>query len=425
MAKKYKASLAFIFITILVDVIGIGIIIPVLPTLIESLSGVGLSEASRIGGLLIISYSAMQFFCAPILGELSDQFGRRPIILMALFGLGLDYIFHAFAPTLAWLFVGRILAGITGASFTVAGAYIADISTPEKKAANFGLLGAAFGLGFIIGPVIGGVAAEWGGVRLPFLVAAGLSLLNFLYGLIILPESLKPEDKRKFNWRKANPFSSLWHFRKYPVVLSFMLSFFLIYIAGHAVQSTWTFFTMYAFEWNEAMVGYSLALVGVIVAVVQGGLVKKVVQLFGDKRTIILGVLLWAAGMFLFAFATQSWMMFVFIIPYCLGGVAGPTLQGIISNKVPGNEQGKLQGALTSLMSLTSIIGPLLMTYIFYYFTNEDAPVHFQGAAFFTGGVFMLLSLVLLFKPLRGEVEKEKIGEGESRMPTPEMAEVP
>lgn len=424
MARKQKASLAFIFITILVDVIGVGIIIPVLPGLIESLTGVGMSEASRIGGLLIISYSIMQFFCAPILGELSDQFGRRPVILMALLGLGLDYIFHAFAPTLAWLFVGRILAGITGASFTVAGAYIADISTPEKKAANFGLLGAAFGLGFIIGPVIGGIAAEWGGIRFPFLIAAGLSLLNFLYGLIILPESLKPEDKRKFEWKKANPFSALWHFRKYPVLLSFMLSFFLIYVAGHAVQSTWTFFTMYAFEWNEAMVGYSLALVGVIVAVVQGGLVKKVVQLLGNKRTIIFGVLLWASGMFLFAFATKSWMMFVFIIPYCLGGVAGPTLQGIISNKVPNNEQGKLQGALTSLISLTSIVGPLLMTFIFYFFTKEDAPVHFQGAAFFTGGIFMLLSLLLLLKPLRGEPVQDELSEGDARMPAPEVAEV-
>lgn len=420
MARSQKASLAFIFITILVDVIGIGIIIPVLPSLIESLHGQGLSEASRIGGWLILSYSAVQFFCAPLLGELSDQFGRRPIILLALLGLGLDYIFHAWAPTLAWLFVGRILAGITGASFTVAGAYIADISTPEKKAANFGLLGAAFGLGFIIGPVIGGVAAQWG-VRVPFLVAAGLSLLNFLYGLFVLPESLKPEDKRSFNWRKANPFSSLLYFKKYPVVIGFMLSFFLIYVSGHAVQSTWTFFTMYAFNWNEAMVGYSLAVVGVIVAIVQGGLVKFVVKWLGDKKTIVVGVLLWASGMFLFAFATKSWMMFVFIVPYCLGGVAGPTIQGLISNQVPTNEQGKLQGALTSLISLTSIVGPPLMTFIFYFFTKDETPIRFQGAAFFVGGILMIISLLLLLKPLKKVRENLEISEGASRVKSPEI----
>ncbi len=424
MARSNKASLIFIFITILVDVIGIGIIIPVLPSLIESLNGEGLSEASRIGGWLLFSYAAVQFFCAPILGELSDRFGRRPIILMALLGLGLDYVFHALAPTLGWLFLGRVLAGITGASFTVASAYIADISTPEKKAQNFGLLGAAFGLGFIIGPVIGGVAAQWG-VRTPFWVAAGLSLLNFLYGLFILPESHKKENRRKFDWRKANPVTALIYFKKYPVVISFMVSFFVIYIAGHAVQSTWSFFTMFQFNWTEATVGYSLAVVGVVVAAVQGGLVKMVVRALGDKRTVVLGIGLWASGMFLFAFASQSWMMFVFIVPYCLGGVAGPTLQGIISNQIPVNEQGKLQGALTSLISLTSIIGPPLMTFIFYYFTREEAPLKFAGSAFFAGGVLMLLSLLLILKPLTRVRESQKLEEGQKRAPIPEIADAP
>jgi DHA1 family tetracycline resistance protein-like MFS transporter len=426
MSRKPNASLIFIFITVLIDVIGIGIIIPVFPSLIAELNGSGMSDAARVGGWLIIAYAAMQFFFAPVLGQLSDKFGRRPIILIALLGLGLDYIFHAWAPTLMWLFVGRILAGITGASFTVASAYIADISTPEKKAQNFGMLGAAFGLGFIIGPVIGGVASEWG-IRAPFLVAAALSLLNFLYGLFILPESHPKENRVPFNWKKANPFSSFMFLRKYPGLMGFVLSFFIIYVAGHAVQSTWGFFTMYEFDWDETTVGYSLALVGAVVAIVQGGLVQKAVAWFGQQKTVIIGMSLWALGMFLFAFASNSWMMFAFIIPYCLGGIAGPTLQGIVSNKVPVKEQGKLQGALTSLISLSSIIGPAAMTYIFYTFTQDDAPIAFSGAAFFAGGILMLLSLFLVLGPLRrSKLEAKAVPQQEvetsTQLPAPETS---
>lgn len=399
--KSQKASLSFIFITILVDVIGIGIIIPVLPTLIESLTGQGLSEAARIGGWLMFAYAIMQFFFAPLLGALSDRYGRRPVLLIALLGLGVDYIFHAYAPTIGWLFVGRILAGISGASFTVATAYIADISTPEKKAQNFGLVGAAFGLGFILGPVIGGVAAKWG-VQVPFLVAAALSLLNFLYGFFVLPESLSP-DKRieRVDYKKANPIGSLLKFKKYPIVITFLVPFFLIYIASYSVQSTWTFYTMYRFEWDEAMVGYSLALVGIIVAVVQGGLVKVVVRKIGENKTVIVGMMFWLIGLVLFAFASKSWMMFAFTIPYCLGGVAGPTLQGLISNVVPDNMQGQLQGTLTSVISLTAIVGPPLMTYIFYSFTSAEAPIHFPGAPFFAGAICMLVAFVMTIRKLK------------------------
>jgi DHA1 family tetracycline resistance protein-like MFS transporter len=402
-----KASLLFIFITILVDVIGIGIIIPVLPSLITELSGEGLSKASQIGGWLLGAYALMQFFFAPALGALSDRYGRRPIILIALFGLGIDYIFHAWAPTIAWLFVGRVLAGITGASFTVATAYIADISTPEKKAQNFGLVGAAFGLGFILGPVIGGVTAEYG-VRVPFLVAAGLSLLNFLYGLFVLPESL-PVEKRitEINWKKANPFSSFKNFKAFPALVGFMIPFFLIYIAGHSVQSTWTFYTMYRFDWDEATVGYSLALVGIIVAIVQGGLVKVVVRAIGEKLTVIIGMALWSSGLILFASANREWMMFAYILPYCLGGVAGPTLQGIMSNLVPDNMQGQLQGILTSVMSLTSILGPPLMTYVFYLFSGENAFADFPGAPFALGAIMMVGALLMTLKPLSVALAKK------------------
>lgn len=402
MRSNTRASLGFIFVTILVDVIGIGIIIPVLPSLIEKLTGEGLSEASRIGGWLLFAYAIMQFVCAPFLGALSDKYGRRPILLLSLLGLGLDYVFHAFAPTLAWLFVGRVLAGITGASFTVATAYIADISTPEKKAKNFGLVGAAFGLGFIIGPVIGGLAAKWGGVQAPFLFAAALSFLNLIYGFFILPESLPPEKRQSaLRWQKANPIGSLIELRHYPVVIGFLIPFSLIYIAGYAVQSTWTFYTMYRFDWDEAMVGYSLAIVGVVVAVVQGGLIGIVVKKFGQYSTIMVGMAFWCLGLFLFAFASKSWMMFAFIIPYCLGGVAGPTLQGIMSNVVPETMQGRLQGTLTSVMSLTAIIGPPLMTYVFYRFTGANALIDFSGAPFFLGGVIMSVAAILTYFQLR------------------------
>jgi DHA1 family tetracycline resistance protein-like MFS transporter len=404
--KGSKASLIFIFITILIDVIGIGIIIPVFPTLLTELSGLGLSEASRIGGWLIGAYAFMQFFFAPVLGAMSDRYGRRPIILIALLGLGIDYIFHAWAPTIAFLFVGRLLAGITGASFTVATAYIADISTPEKKAQNFGLVGAAFGLGFILGPVIGGLTAEYG-VRVPFLVAAGLSLVNFLYGFFVLPESLPPEKRiAEINWKMVNPFSTFKHFKAFPALLGFMIPFFLIYIAGHAIQSTWTFYTMYRFEWNEATVGYSLAVVGIVVAIVQGGLVKYVVRAIGEKLTVIVGMSLWSLGLILFASANREWMMFAYILPYCLGGVAAPTLQGIMSNLVPDTMQGRLQGILTSIMSLTSILGPPLMTYTFYIFSGENAIADFAGAPFAVGALMMIVALIWVLKPLNKALPK-------------------
>jgi DHA1 family tetracycline resistance protein-like MFS transporter len=390
----------------LIDVIGIGIIIPVFPTLLTELSGLGLSEASRIGGWLIGAYAFMQFFFAPVLGAMSDRYGRRPIILIALLGLGIDYIFHAWAPTIAFLFVGRLLAGITGASFTVATAYIADISTPEKKAQNFGLVGAAFGLGFILGPVIGGLTAEYG-VRVPFLVAAGLSLVNFLYGFFVLPESLPPEKRiAEINWKMVNPFSTFKHFKAFPALLGFMIPFFLIYIAGHAIQSTWTFYTMYRFEWNEATVGYSLAVVGIVVAIVQGGLVKYVVRAIGEKLTVIVGMSLWSLGLILFASANREWMMFAYILPYCLGGVAAPTLQGIMSNLVPDTMQGRLQGILTSIMSLTSILGPPLMTYTFYIFSGENAIADFAGAPFAVGALMMIVALIWVLKPLNKALPK-------------------
>jgi DHA1 family tetracycline resistance protein-like MFS transporter len=399
MTVKRNAALGFIFITILVDVIGLGIIIPVVPKLIEQLTGEGISEASRYGGWLVFCFAIMQFLFSPVLGGLSDKFGRRPVLLLSLLGLGLDYILHAYAPSITWLFIGRLIAGVMGASITTATAYIADISTPEKRAQNFGLIGAAFGLGFIIGPVIGGLSAKWG-ANVPFLVAAALTLLNLLYGYFVLPESLLKENRRKFEWKRANPIGSLKHLRKYPVVSGLIVSLVLIYIASHAVQSNWSYYTIYKFNWDAQMVGYSLAFVGILVSLVQGYLIRVINPKLGQNKSIYLGLFLYALGLVLFGLAWKEWMMFVFLIPYCLGGIAGPALQGLISNQVPPTEQGELQGALTSLISLTSIIGPLVMTNLFAYTTAKDSLFFLPGASFFLAALLILISGYFAFKTL-------------------------
>lgn len=401
MKSSKQAAIGFIFVTLLIDTIGFGIIIPVLPNLIIELTHGTTSEAARIGGWLLFAFAIVQFLFAPILGGLSDQYGRRPILLGSLFGFGLDYIFLALAPTIGWLFVGRLIAGALGASFTTAGAYIADISTPEKRGQNFGMIGAAFGLGFIIGPGLGGLLGSFG-PRVPFMAAAGLSLLNWLYGYFILPESLKLENRRKFEWKRANPIASLLNLKRYPVVLGLVASLVLIYIAAHAVQSNWSYYTIEKFGWNSAMIGASLAAVGILIAIVQGGLIRIIIPAWGQKTSLYIGLGLYSLGFILFAFATEGWMMFAFLIPYCLGGIAGPALQGIISSQVPANEQGELQGALTSLMSVTSIIGPLLMTQLFSAFTGPAAAFYFPGAPMVMGGVLTLLSLVLAMRALTG-----------------------
>jgi DHA1 family tetracycline resistance protein-like MFS transporter len=403
MAINRKAAIGFIFITLLIDVTGFGLIIPVMPKLIEQLLHItDISKASQYGGWLTFAYAIMQFLFAPVLGNLSDKYGRRPVLLFSLLGFGIDYLFLSFAPTIAWLFVGRLIAGVTGASFTTASAYIADISTPENRAQNFGMIGAAFGLGFIIGPLIGGLLGELG-PRIPFLVAAGLALTNCLYGYFVLPESLDKEHRRPFEWKRANPLGSLLQLKKYPAVGGLVVSLVLVYLAAHAVQTNWSFFNIERFNWSPKMIGISLGVVGLLVGVVQGGLIRIVNPRLGNEKSVYVGLTLYALGLLLFAFASQSWMMFVFLVPYCLGGIAGPALQSIISGHVPPNEQGELQGALTSLMSATSIVGPPMMTNLFAYFTGNQAPVYFPGAAFLLGSVFMLASAIWAYYALRTE----------------------
>ncbi len=394
--SKKQAAIGFIFITMLIDITGWGIIIPVIPKLIKELINGDISEAAKIGGWLTFAYSITQFLFAPLIGNLSDKYGRRPIILISLFAFSLDYLLLAFAPTITWIFIGRIIAGLTGASITTASAYIADVSTPENRAKNFGMIGAAFGLGFIIGPVIGGVLGQYGS-RVPFYSAAILCLLNFIYGYFILPESLTKENRRAFNWKKANPVGALLNLKKYPSLIGLMFALFMVYTASHAVQGNWSYFTMYKFNWNEKMVGISLGVIGLLVGIVQGGLIRWINPKLGNQKSIYIGIALYALGMFLFASATQGWMMFVFLIPYCLGGISGPALQAVISSQVPANEQGEIQGTLASLMSASAIIGPPMMSTIFYFFTHKEAPFQFAGAPFFLGGILMLVSAGLAF----------------------------
>ncbi|MGE0771272.1 MAG: TCR/Tet family MFS transporter [Cyclobacteriaceae bacterium] len=403
--KNRKAALGFIFVTLLIDVTGLGIIIPVMPKLITELTGASLSEASSIGGWLIFVYALMQFLCAPIVGNLSDRFGRRPVLLAALFGFGIDYLLLSVAPTIGWLFLGRFIAGMMGASFTTASAYIADISTPEKRAQNFGLIGAAFGLGFIIGPLIGGLLGPLGS-RVPFIASAILTLLNWLYGFFILPESLPLENRRSFEWKRANPVGSLKNLKRFPVIMGLVASLVLVYISAHAVQTNWAYYTIEKFHWDERMIGISLTVVGIVIAIVQGGLIRVIIPWLGQERSVYVGLALYSTGYFLYASATETWMMFAITIPYCLGAIAGPALQGIMSNQVPSNEQGELQGALTSLVSVTSIVGPPLMTSVFYFFTNTETPLYLPGAPMILGGLLTVVSVILARRTLKQSFAK-------------------
>jgi DHA1 family tetracycline resistance protein-like MFS transporter len=296
--------------------------------------------------------------------------------------------------------VGRIIAGLTGASITTASAYIADVSTPENRAKNFGMIGAAFGLGFIIGPVIGGLLGQFGS-RVPFYAAAVLCFLNFLYGYFILPESLSKKNRRAFEWKRANPIGAFLNLKKHPELLGLMLAIFLLYVGSHAVHSNWSFFTIYKFNWDEKMVGISLGAIGLLVGLVQGGLIRWTSPRLGNQKSIYFGLILYTVGMFLFAIASESWMMFAFLIPYCLGGISGPALQSVISEKVPANEQGEIQGTMASLMSASAIVGPPMMTNTFYFFTHKEAPFQFAGSPFVLGGFLMLLSTIIAYYSLR------------------------
>lgn len=390
--RRRNAALPFILVTIVIDVLGIGLLIPVLPELVTELAGGDLSRGSSYYGWFIAVYAAMQFLFAPVLGGLSDRFGRRPVLLVSLLGGGLDYLVMALAPNLTILFIGRVISGITGANITAANAYIADVSAPHERAKNFGLLGAAFGIGFILGPALGGLLAGID-LRAPFYAAAGMSLINWLYGAFVLPESLKPEHRRAYSWRRANPLGSLSALRKSALVSGLAFVYVCVGLAQNSVHSVWVLYTTYRFEWTPFMNGLSLTFVGVLSAVVQGWLVRLVVPRVGERRAILIGLGSATMAFALYGFTTEGWMMYLVMAIGGLGGLAGPAAQALISKAVSADAQGEVQGALASLMSFTGVVAPLASTALFAYFTAPTAPTELPGASMFMAAVLAAVSL--------------------------------
>jgi DHA1 family tetracycline resistance protein-like MFS transporter len=337
----------------------------------------------------------MQFLCAPVIGNLSDRFGRRPVLILSLAMLAFDYVLTGLSPNIFWLFVGRILSGMAGASYTTANAYIADISPPEKRAANFGLMGAAFGMGFILGPALGGLVGEYFGVRAPFFVAGGLALANALFGYFVLKESLPAEKRRKCEWRRANPLGSLKALRRHPALLSMFGALALMRLAHDSLPVTWSYYTMLKFSWGPGEVAMSLVAVGVLSSIAYGVLPRLLVPRLGETRSVYLGFLAGAIGYAGYAFAPSPAALYAFMVVFCFGGVGGAAFSAILSHLVPDNEQGELQGTITSVGSLTAIAAPLMMTGLFAHFTGPQAPVYFPGAAFLAAAICELGALAI------------------------------
>lgn len=393
-----KAALAFIFVTVLIDILAFGLIIPVLPHLIEEFVGGDTATAAYWVGVFGTLFAAIQFVSAPIQGTLSDRYGRRPVILLSCLGLGLDFIFMALAGTLPWLLVGRVISAITSASFTTANAYIADVTAPEKRAQAFGMIGAAFGLGFIVGPVIGGFLGEID-LRYPFWGAALLALCNFAYGWFVLPESL-PKDKRtsKFDWAHANPLGSLLLLKRYPQVFGLAAVVLLINLAHYVYPSVFVLFADYRYGWGPQAVGYVLAVVGVFSVIVNALLVKRAVAAWGERRTLLLGLACGVVGFTVYGFASVGWMFLAGIPVMALWAFAMPATQALVTRQVGPGEQGRVQGALTSLVSLAGIAGPAIYTAVFAWFIGDRASVHAPGAPFLLAGAMLLAALVVAWR---------------------------
>ncbi|MDF3810127.1 MULTISPECIES: TCR/Tet family MFS transporter [Rhodopseudomonas] len=389
-----RAAVGFIFVTILLDMLSVGMILPILPKLIESFANNNTAEAARIYGIFGTAWALMQFFASPVLGGLSDRFGRRPVILLSNFGLGLDYVLMALAPSLLWLFVGRVISGITSASISTAFAYIADVTPAEKRAAVFGKVGAAFGLGFIFGPAIGGLL---GGVdpRLPFWVAAGLSLANALYGFLILPESLPKERRSGFRWKSANPLGALRLLRSNATLAALAVVVFCTEVAHIALPAVFVLYTTYRYGWDQTTVGLALAFVGVCTAVVQGFAVAPALRLLGERRAMIIGYGGGALGFLIYALAPTGALFWIGIPVMTIWGIAKPATSGLMTRLVSPEQQGKLQGATTSVNSVAQLIGPFLFTMIFAYFIGGGAPLHLPGAPFLLAGALLALSMLI------------------------------
>lgn len=400
-----KSALIFILLTICLDSIGLGIIIPSFPTLISETAHVPLGEASQYFGWVMGAYAFMQFLFSPLIGNLSDRYGRRPILLLSVLGMSLDYLVMYFAPDLFWLVLGRAISGIFGASFTSASAYIADISSPENRAQNFGMIGAAFGIGFVIGPAIGGLLSDFG-PRTPFLVAAFFSMANFIYGFVVLKESLPLADRRTFDMKRANPFGALQQIKRFEKLKYLFMVSFLAILMSMCVHSTWNFYTMEKFGWSTKEVGISLAVVGISFGIVQGALTGPIVQKIGQKNAAKLGILVTVFVLMGLGLINQGWMMYAIILPYALTGLVDPALRSIISGQVQSNEQGELQGIFTSLMSLAEIIGPPLFMWFYYNFKSSIPNSNLGlGTPFWVAAAIGLLAFWLLSWTLKNYKE--------------------
>ena len=387
----------FAFITMFLDAMGIGLILPVLPELIEEVAHVDLSMAAIYGGYLGFIYAFMQFLCGPTLGNLSDRFGRRPVLLLSLAALAIDYLIMGVAPSLWLLGVGRFIAGIAGATHSTAFAYVADVSKPEDRTRNFGLVNAAFGFGFIAGPLIGGLIGEFG-TRAPFFFAAGLVALNGLYGLVVLPESLPLDKRRAFSWVRSNPAGALLQASHIPGLLWFFAAFLLFNIAGWIYPSIWSYYTREAFSWSSREIGLSLGIYGLFHALTLMFLVPLLLRHFREKTIVLIGTLFQAATLIGIVFITKGWLLFLFLPISALEGVAIPAMQSLMANRVPDDAQGELQGAISSLMAITTILSPLIMTQAFAFFTHEETPLYHPAGAFGLAACITLLSLIPLLR---------------------------
>ncbi|MFT3762236.1 MAG: TCR/Tet family MFS transporter [Pseudoxanthomonas sp.] len=398
-APPPRGALSVMFLTVLIDAAGVGLIMPVLPALIEELAPGGIASAARWGGWLIFVYALMQFLCGPLLGGLSDRFGRRPVLLAAMLGFAVDYVFLALAPSLWLLFVGRAIAGVTGACGTTAMAYVADVSAAEDRSRNFGLIYAGFGLGFIVGPVLGGLLGNIG-TRLPFYAAAALCLLNFALAAWRVPESLSRERRRALELRRLNPLGALMHVGRAPGVAGLLLALGLVFLSMQSVASTWSFFGIARLGWNEATIGWTLAFYGVLYVGVQALLVRHTVRRFGEAGNLYLGLCFHALGLLLLAFSWSTWSTLLFLVPYAIGHIGAPSAQAMLSQRIPADSQGELQGVVNSLVSLSAIAGPPLMTGLFAAAVARGGPT-FGGAPFLLGAVLMAAGALLAWRTAR------------------------
>jgi MFS transporter, DHA1 family, tetracycline resistance protein len=401
------AAVAFIFVTILLDMLALGLIMPILPKLVESFVDNDTAHAARIFGVFGTAWALMQFLFSPILGSLSDRFGRRPVVLLSNFGLGLDYVLMALAPSLIWLFVGRVISGITSASISTAFAYIADITPAERRAAVFGKVGAAFGAGFIIGPAIGGLLGD-ADPRLPFWVAAGLSFANTMYGLLILPESLPRDRRAKFRWKSANPIGALYLLRSDRILAGLSLSNFFAQLAHAVLPSTFVLYATYRYGWDSKTVGATLAMVGICAMLVQGAGIGPIIKLFGERLALLLGLLCGAAGFLIFAIAPTGPLSWLGIPVMSLWGVSGAAIQSLMTKQVAPDQQGQLQGANTSVQSVSQLLGPFLFTLTFAYFIGATTPRHLPGAPFFLASALVVLAFGIAAAALSGVKSREE-----------------